>query len=106
MKICIKLFALSIMLLVIISCNKDNLDNPPAPIASFTDSVIGTLPVIVNFANTSTAPGVNYLWRFGDGTISTVTNPIHSYDSFASYLVTFVQTSALGVSDSVTKSIN
>ena len=105
----IKSFVLFVIMLAFISCNKDNPDNSiPTPVASFTDTVIGTLPVVVNFINTSTGPGpgVVYFWKFGDGATSALQNPIHSYNSFASYDVKLIQTSMLGVSDSVTKNIN
>ncbi len=45
------------------------------------------------FTNTSTVPpGTTYLWAFGDGTISTASNPSHSYAGHGNYNVTLIAT--------------
>ncbi len=97
-----------IMIINLLACKKDNAATlNPIPVASFNDVVIGTLPVVVSFINTSTSPGPgsSFLWKFGDGGTSVTNNPIHSYNSFASYDVTLIQTSTMGVIDSITKNI-
>ena len=47
----------------------------PSCNASFTDSIMG---LTVNFTNNSTA-GLTYLWSFGDGNTSNISNPSHTY---------------------------
>lgn len=58
-------------------------------------------PFTVNFQNTSN--GTTYLWRFGDGTTSTQTNPSHTYTAIGDYDVTLIATGANGCVDSITK---
>jgi outer membrane protein assembly factor BamB len=47
----------------------------------------------------------NYLWDFGDGTISTEQNPKHAYDHRGNYTATFTVTDAEGNSSSDTASV-
>lgn len=49
----------------------------------------GCAPFTVNFTNNSIA-GVNYLWDFGDGGTSTLTNPTHTYLTAGSFTVRLV----------------
>jgi RHS repeat-associated protein len=54
----------------------------PVVLAGFTATPItGTAPLTVTFTNTSqpTTTLTAYLWKFGDGYTSTITNPVHSY---------------------------
>lgn len=56
----------------------------------------GTVPIDVNFTNT-TMGASNYIWNFGDGNISNLTNPIHTYnlaDTFQVMLVAWVNDSS------------
>ncbi len=39
---------------------------------------LGCLPLTVNFTNNSRG-GVQYFWNFGDGSFSTLENPVHTY---------------------------
>jgi len=59
--------------------------------ANFTASPItGTVPLTVTFTNLS-APAdsiTSYLWNFGDGYTSTITNPAHRYEGAGYYTVT------------------
>ncbi|MFH0867133.1 MAG: PKD domain-containing protein [Bacteroidota bacterium] len=48
---------------------------------------------------------VSYLWLFGDGGSSTLTSPLHYFDSSGTYLITLSAVSTLGCSSSVTKTI-
>lgn len=59
------------------------------------------------FTNMSTgiSPSTNYLWRFGDGSTSTLQNPSHPYSSFGTYNATLVISQAACI-DSISKSIN
>ena len=54
----------------------------PAVTASFTATpTIGVVPLEVTFTNTSTGTLTANLWDFGDGITSTLTSPVHIYDT-------------------------
>lgn len=58
----------------------------------------------VNFINTSSASSgnmiVSYQWNFGDGTLSTVANPIHSYAATGAYMVNLAISTSNGCTSS------
>ena len=56
------------------------------------------------FNNASTG-ATNYLWHFGDGSISTLANPTHSYTSAANYTVKLIVTNSSGCKDSVSRAL-
>ncbi len=61
-----------------------------APTAAFTASpVTGTVPLTVTFTNQSspTQTLTSYLWAFGDGSTSAITNPEHTYTATGYYTV-------------------
>ncbi len=61
-----------------------------APTVAFTASpVTGTVPLTVTFTNQSspTQTITSYLWTFGDGSTSTITNPEHTYTATGYYTV-------------------
>lgn len=65
-----------------------------SPEASFTTQ---TSLLLATFTNTSTnANGTNYFWDFGDGNISSDTNPTHTYSENGTYEVTLTITSNCG----------
>jgi len=52
----------------------------PAPVASFSASpTSGNAPLSVAFTNTSTGAITSQSWNFGDGSSSTLANPMHLY---------------------------
>ncbi len=57
------------------------------PRASVTFSV--TPPYTVSFTNTSQYADT-YYWNFGDGTVSTDMNPVHTYADSGTYIVTLI----------------
>jgi PKD repeat protein len=57
----------------------------------------------VVFVNMSSG-AVNYLWDFGDGTYSTLADPVYRYRQAGTYSVSLVALSAEGCADSVTVS--
>lgn len=61
-----------------------------------------TIPASVIFNNTS-VNGNTYNWDFGDGTVSTSTNPTHIYTAAGTYSVKLKATGCLSVTDSITK---
>ncbi|AKB80284.1 cell surface protein [Methanosarcina horonobensis HB-1 = JCM 15518] len=74
------------------------------PIAGFSSNVTsGNLPLSVSFTDTSTGTPTAWNWSFGDGTYSTVKNPVHIYSTAGSYTVTLTATNAAG-SNTATKS--
>ncbi len=79
----------------------------PLPTAAFYTIASTTSGNTYTFISTSTiANGVmNYAWDFGDGTTSTLVNPIKGYSATGTYNVKLVVTSDAGCKDSVTQAI-
>lgn len=80
----------------------------PKPTVSF-NSLAGTFGGnSYTFVSTSTiAFGVmNYFWDFGDGSTSTLINPVHTFANTGTYNVKLRVTSDAGCSDSVTQSMS
>lgn len=64
-----------------------------------------TLPATVNFNNTTSA-GLSYAWTFGDGAVSTSTNPVHTYTANGTYSVKLIADGCVtGSKDSLIKNI-
>ena len=61
-----------------------------------------TIPASVIFNNT-TLNGNTYTWDFGDGTVSTSTNPTHIYSTAGTYSVKLKANGCLSAVDSITK---
>ena len=78
------------------------------PMADFTaHPTQGICPLTVAFTDSTTTippgdPTLTYLWRFGDGEISTLSNPTHIYTAAGVYTVTLA-VSGPGGSDTETK---
>jgi PKD repeat protein len=77
----------------------------PAPVAGYTtnysyQNVIVPLPV--EFNDTSGGNVTGWYWDFGDGTNSTVQNPVHTYQSAGKYTVSMTASNA-GGSDTKTR---
>lgn len=70
----------------------------PAPV--FTDNTEGLVFSPVNSSQNATS----CLWDFGDNTVSTETNPIHTYQTSGAYLVSLTVSNS-GCSDSATSRI-
>ena len=70
----------------------------PVPNISFSPTQPCPAPQSISFS-TST-PGTNYYWDFGDGTLpSTSQNPTHTYNSNDSFTITLVVTNSFGCKD-------
>jgi PhoPQ-activated pathogenicity-related protein/chitodextrinase len=80
--------------------------DPLPPVADFTASpTMAFVGQMVQFSDLSTAgslPISSYLWDFGDGTMSTLVNPVKTYMSEGTYTVSLTVMSGLG-SDTETK---
>ncbi|WP_052310735.1 PKD domain-containing protein [Methanoregula formicica] len=62
--------------------------NPAPPVANFTGSpATGPAPLMVSFNDTSMNIPTIWLWDFGDGTNTTVQNPVHTYSTPGNYTV-------------------
>ncbi len=60
----------------------------PRAIANFTGTpTIGTLPLAVQFTDTSSNFPNRWAWEFGDGTFADIQNPVHTYNTAGSYTV-------------------
>ncbi len=64
-----------------------------APSASFSYVISG---LTVTFLNTTTGNALSYLWDFDDGTISTQSDPVHTYAQDGFYQVSLTATNACG----------
>jgi uncharacterized membrane protein len=72
-------------------------DLPPAPVAAFTGyPTAGVAPLEVLFTDESTNTPTSWLWSFGDGTLSTMQHPWHTYANPGSYNVNLKATNAGG----------
>jgi len=95
--------------LFLFSCQPDSPTPPPAPpTASFTYTSARVFPVQVSFVNNSTSPfpgASTFIWDFGDGTVSTITNPVHFYTVAGTYLVRLVQIYSNATRDTLSKTI-
>lgn len=58
-------------------------------------SLTGCIPFVVNFNNTIPAT-VSWLWNFGDGSTSTLQNPLHTYTVQGTYTVTLTAQTSSG----------
>jgi PKD repeat protein len=71
-----------------------------APVANFTSKVTGGIggyvPLTIQFTDTSLYTPSSWLWDFGDGTISPVQNPAHTYTAAGTYTVTLTSANAAG----------
>jgi PKD repeat protein len=75
-----------------------------APVAAFVANVTaGTIPLSVQFVDSSTNSPTLWVWSFGDGGSATIQNPTHTYSSAGTYAVTLTVTNAAG-SNTVSKS--
>ncbi|RPJ79708.1 MAG: PKD domain-containing protein [Alphaproteobacteria bacterium] len=76
------------------SLNGANIDYLPllkplkSPVAAFSASPIsGNVPLKVQFTDKSTGSPISRKWNFGDGTFSTIKNPVHTYSKAGRYTV-------------------
>ena len=67
------------------------------PVAAFSASPIsGHSPLKVVFTDKSTGLPTSWKWNFGDGTSSTVRNPVHTYNKDGKYTVTLTAKNVKG----------
>lgn len=76
----------------------------PGVKASFNNTlpVVCSAPADITFFNNSTGPPtLSYLWDFGDGNTSVQFNPVHTYATNGTYVVTLITFSTAGCVDTV-----
>jgi PKD repeat protein len=72
-------------------------EGPYGPVASFiTDVSSGTVPLAVQFTDTSENSPDSWSWAFGDGSVSVLQHPVHTYTSAGTYTVTLTARNSLG----------
>ncbi len=76
---------------------------PPAvPTISFIGvPTSGAAPLTVNFTDTSKHLPTTWAWSFGDGTTSSLQNPVHTYVTAGNYTVNLTATNSVGSSSKV-----
>ena len=73
----------------------------PAPTASFTATpTTGSVPLTVNFTDTSTGGPTSWTWTFGDGSTSTEQSPSHTYTSTGTFTASLTATNGQGSTSS------
>lgn len=75
----------------------------PVPDAAFdTYPVAGPIPLSIEFFDRSLYSPTSWYWQFGDGSTSTLQNPVHIYTEVGKYTITLTATNYAG-SDSITR---
>ena len=86
----------------------DTLTKPKAilvskPVANFTADTLSCTSKPINFANSSSGPGLKYTWNFGDGSTSDQPNPVHLYSKEGMYSVNLSITDQYGCGSAISK---
>ncbi len=71
-------------------------NNPVPPVANFSADSTISCSGFVHFVDMSTNTPTSWLWNFGDGSTSTLQNPVHHYLSNGVYNVTLQAINAIG----------
>lgn len=78
-----------------------------APTADFTYSPVTPVEnTPITFTNQSSADAIAFEWEYGDGAISTQTNPVYQYNSTGVYDVYLIATNAAGCKDTALKQVS
>ncbi|MEO6584092.1 MAG: PKD domain-containing protein, partial [Ferruginibacter sp.] len=83
---------------------KTNIINVGAAQANFNAPASGCINTPISFLNTSQPAPLSVIWRFGDGTTSTLLNPNKTFTAFGTFQVKLVSSFA-GCKDSIIKPI-
>ena len=78
--------------------------NPPTTAFTAVNTSKCKPPLTVNFQDQSTGGATTWLWDFGDGSTSTLQNPVHTYNSYGQFNVTLTTSNASGCNSPLTKS--
>ncbi len=84
------------------TCNSTkSLPTPLITVAGFSPSAVsGCNPFTVTFTDSSLNP-TSWFWDFGDGNLSTLQNPVHTFLNAGNYTITLITTSASGCADTM-----
>lgn len=74
------------------------------PIPRFNCDSVGCPGNSMSFANHS-SDAIHYLWNFGDGDTSNVTNPSHTYNTPGTYTVSLTATNSKGCDSTIVKHV-
>ena len=77
----------------------------PSAAFSTTGNTLCTTNLTIATINTSTGVGNTYVWDFGDGSSSVLTNPSKTYGTTGSYIIKLIATNVTGCKDSTLQSI-
>ncbi len=89
---------------LIVSCSKEDILGLNAPTVDFSFTISGqNAPASVSF-NSYVTNGTTYFWDFGDGSVSSLMNPQHTYTTGGNYNVKLTVTGT-GGSKTITKAI-
>ncbi|HIG11872.1 MAG TPA: PKD domain-containing protein, partial [Planctomycetes bacterium] len=76
---------------------------PVAPGAGFSGTPLsGNAPLVVSFADSSSGAPTSWSWDFGDGGLSSLQHPNHTYTTAGNYTVSLTVSNAVG-SDNLTR---
>ncbi|MGB8309152.1 MAG: PKD domain-containing protein [Methanoregula sp.] len=79
---------------------------PLAPVSSFTENTTsGTVPLAVQFNDTSSNTPTSWYWVFGDGSTSTVQNATHTFSTSGTYQINLTASNAGGSNTSSNQTI-
>ncbi|HLP13637.1 MAG TPA: PKD domain-containing protein, partial [Flavobacteriales bacterium] len=79
----------------------------PDPVANFTVSSYELNLPYDNIACINGSSGaVSYSWNFGDGSTTTLTNPIHTYNTIGYFDITLTATNSFGCTDTHTETVH
>jgi hypothetical protein len=83
----------------------DTIRTYPQLTAAFETTTLNNCNTAIDFTNTTinASANTNYLWQFGDGGSSVVTNPIYTYQKGSGYYVTLIAISEYGCKDTMRK---
>jgi subtilisin family serine protease len=79
-------------------------NNPP--VANFSTSKNNLKVTFTDTSTDSDGTIVAWNWSFGDGSTSTVQNPVHTYGSSGTYTVTLIVTDDDNATDTISKSVS
>jgi hypothetical protein len=69
----------------------------PGPVADFTATPItGTIPLTVDFTDTSSGSPNSWNWSFGDGEYSIEQDPVHTYSTYGTHSVNLTVSNSVG----------
>ncbi|MGB8891547.1 MAG: PKD domain-containing protein, partial [Methanoregula sp.] len=79
---------------------------PLAPVSSFTENTTsGTVPLAVQFNDTSSNTPTSWYWVFGDGSTSTVQNATYTFSTSGTYQINLTASNAGGSNTSSNQTI-